>query len=138
MTTATSKSKVLRGSAAVSAVAVLAALAVAFVLAGTDGLTGAAIGSIATVVVLAVGSWAMFWVAAKSPALSLPAAVGVFTVSGMVLFVVLLVVSQTGGDAVVRSAAFSVMALTVAWTTTFAFLVRRERIPLFDLPGADS
>lgn len=138
MTTATSKSKVLRGSAAVSVIAVLAALTVAFVAAGTSALTGAAIGSIATFVVLATGSWGLFWIAAKSPALSLPAAVGVFTVSGMILFVVLLVVSQTGGEAVVRPAAFSVMALTVAWTTTFALLVRRERIPLFDLPGADS
>ncbi|GGR66165.1 FtsH-binding integral membrane protein [Nocardioides luteus] len=138
MTTATSKSKVLRGSAAVSAIAVLAALAVAFLISGSSGLAGAAIGSIATVVVLAAGSWTMFSIAAKSPTMSLPAAVGIFTLSGMVLFVVLLVVSKTGGDAVVRPAAFSVMALTVAWTTTFAFLVRRERIPLFDLPGADS
>ena len=138
MTTATSKNKVLRGSAAVSAVAVLAAVLVAFFVSGTSGLTGAAIGSIATVVVLAAGSWGLFVVAAKSPALSLPAAVGVFTVSGMILFVVLLVVSLTGGDAVVRPAAFSVMLLTVAWTTTFTVLVRRERIPLFDLPGAES
>ncbi|MGH3352541.1 MAG: hypothetical protein ACRDPS_17870 [Nocardioides sp.] len=137
MTTATSKTKVLRGSAAVSAVAVLAAVVVAFLLAGADGLTGAAIGSVATVVVLSLGSWAMLVIAARSPAMSLPAAAVVFTTSGLILFIVLLIVSQTGGDAVVRPAAFSVIALTVAWTTTFALLARRERIPLFELPGAD-
>lgn len=138
MTTATSKTKVLRGSAAVSAVAVLAAVLVAFFVAGTDGLTGAVIGSVAALVVLGVGTWAMFWIAAKWPALSLPGSFGVFTLQGLLVFAVLLVLSTQAEDVVVRAAALSIVAVTIAWTTSFAFLVRRERIPLFDLPGADS
>lgn len=138
MTTATSKTMVLRGSAAVSGVAALAALAVAFFVAGTTGLIGALIGAVAALVVFIAGTWAMFWIAGKSPALSLPGSFAVFTLQGLLLFVVLLVLSGQAEGVIVRSAALLIVVVTIAWTTSFAFLVRRERIPLFDLPGADS
>ena len=138
MTTATSKTMVLRGSAAVSSVAVLAAVLVAFFVSGATGLSGAVIGSVAALVVLGVGTWAMFWIAAKSPTLSLPGSFGVFTLQGLLLFAILLVLSTQAEGVVVRAAALSIVVVTIAWTTSFAFLVRRERIPLFDLPGADS
>jgi hypothetical protein len=138
MTTATSKTMVLRGSAAVSGAAALAALLVAFLVAGTTGLLGAAIGSIAALVVLGTGTWAMFWIAGKWPVLSLPGSFGVFTLQGLLLFAVLLVLSTQAEGVVVRSAALLIVVVTIAWTTSFAFLVRRERIPLFDLPGADA
>ncbi|MEI7058614.1 hypothetical protein WBG06_22515 [Nocardioides sp. CCNWLW239] len=138
MTTATSKTMVLRGSAAVSGAAALAALVVAFFVAGTTGLIGALIGSVAALVILGAGTWAMFWIAGKSPALSLPGSFGVFTIQGLLLFAVLLVLSTQAEGVVVRSAALLIVVVTIAWTTSFAFLVRRERIPLFDLPGADA
>lgn len=138
MTTATSKYLVLRGSAAVSGVAALAGLAVAFFVAGTTGLIGALIGAVVALLVLGLGTWAMFWIAGKSPALSLPGAFGVFTLQGLLLFAILLVLSGQAEGAIVRSAALLIVVVTIAWTTSFAFLVRRERIPLFDLPGADS
>lgn len=138
MTTATSKTMVLRGSAAVSGAAALAALVVAFFVAGSTGLIGALIGSIAALVVLGTGTWAMFWIAAKWPVLSLPGSFAVFTLQGLLLFAVLLVLSTQAEGVVVRAAALLIVVVTIAWTTSFAFLVRRERIPLFDLPGADA
>jgi hypothetical protein len=138
MTTATSKTMVLRGSAAVSGAAALVALVVAFFVAGSSGLAGAAIGAVAALVILGTGTWAMFWIAGKSPAMSLPGSFAVFTLQGLLLFAFLLVLSTQAESVVVRSAALLVVVVTIAWTTSFAFLVRRERIPLFDLPGADS
>lgn len=138
MTTATSKTMVLRGSAAVSGAAALVAVVVAFFVAGSTGLVGALIGAVAALVILGAGTWAMFWIAARSPALSLPGAFGVFTLQGLLLFAILLVLSTQAEGVVVRSAALLIVVVTIAWTTSFAFLVRRERIPLFDLPGADA
>jgi hypothetical protein len=126
---------VLLGAAAWGFVAAIAAVIVGFVVGGSEAGIGALVGGLATIVVLAVGTGIVLRVATVAPVAAMLTALVVFTAQGLLLLLTLAVLAKvTDGDQV-TAAAVAVIAVTVAWTTSFAVLVRRERIPLFDLSG---
>jgi hypothetical protein len=127
--------RVLLGAASWGLASALVAIVVGYLVSSEAGI-GALIGSLSTVIVLAGGTWAVLKASTIAPAVGLMAALIVFTLQGVLLLVVMAVLSKvTDGDQVV-AAAFSIIGVTVVWTTLFAVYVRREKIPLFDLSGA--
>lgn len=126
-------SAVVRGAASWGLAAAIAGICLALALDGSAAAAGAAIGGLGTIVVLAAGTWAVLGVSSISPVASLLAALVAFTAQGMLLLILLAVLSATTDGPQVSAAAFSVIAVTVVWTTMFAVLIRRARIPLFDL-----
>ncbi|MFT4262970.1 MAG: hypothetical protein QM572_06295 [Nocardioides sp.] len=138
MTTETTRTFVLRGALSWSVAPLVLAIVVAALVAGASGAAGAAVGGLVTVVVLGAGTWLVVRVASVSPAASLLAALCVFTAQGGLLLATLAIVSAVVGDPQLTWCAVALIAVTVVWTTAFGFFVRKERIPLFDLSGANA
>lgn len=136
MTTDTRRTSVLRGALSWSIVPVLGSSVVAFLMEDSAGLIGALIGAIATVVILGGGTWAVIKVSTISPVASLMAALCAFTAQGLLLVGILGIVSVVADRPTVVWAAISIIAVTVVWTSSFGYFVRKERIPLFDLSGS--
>jgi hypothetical protein len=129
--------KVLLGAAAWGLLAAVAAVVICLLVDGGPAAVGAGTGGVATLAILAVGTWIVLRVAEVSPVASLLTALGVFTAQGVLLLVTLAVLAQLTSGPEVTAGAIAVIAVTVVWTTMFALLVRREEIPLFDLSAAD-
>ncbi len=129
--------KVVIGAAGWSLLAAVAAIAACFLVDGSEAGIGALVGGLATLAILAIGTWVVLRVAEVSPVASLLTALAVFTAQGVLLLVTLAVLAQLTSGPEVTAAAIAVIGVTVVWTTMFAILVRREQIPLFDLSGAD-
>ncbi|RNL65249.1 hypothetical protein EFK50_04620 [Nocardioides marmoriginsengisoli] len=129
--------KVLVGAALWSLLAAIAAVVVCLLVDGGPAAAGAATGGLATLAILAIGTWIVLKVAEVSPVASLLTALGVFTAQGILLLVTLAVLARLTSGPEVTAGAIAVIAVTVVWTTMFAVLVRRERIPLFDLSAVD-
>jgi hypothetical protein len=104
-------------------------------LAGVDAFTGALTGGLATLAVLAIGTWAVFKVATAAPMASLIAALVVFTAQGGLLLAMLAVTAKLTSGHQVQAAALAVIALTMAWTTAFLVRYRTVRILLFEAPS---
>ena len=140
--TAGSGASVLLGAASWGLGAAVVMMLVAFLGKGGQAGVGATIGGVATLVVLAVGTWVVLRVATVSPMASLLAALVVFTTQGVLLLLTLGVLSQLTTGPQVTWAAVAVIVVTVVWTTLFAIYARKERIPLFELghdgTGADA
>jgi hypothetical protein len=126
--------RVLLGAASWGLATAIAAVVVALIVRGGEAGVGAVIGGLATLLVLAVGTWLVLRVASTSPAASLLVALVVFTAQGGLLLLTLAVLSSTTDGAQTPWASIAVIAVTLAWTTMFAVRVRKERIPVFDLP----
>lgn len=132
-TTPGSGTAVLIGAAGWGLLAAVVAVAVGYGVGGSEAGVGALVGGLATIVVLGGGTWIVLRVATVAPVAAMLTALVVFTAQGLLLLAVLAVLAQlTDGDQV-TAAAFSVIAVTVVWTTVFALLVKREKLPLFDL-----
>jgi FtsH-binding integral membrane protein len=129
--------RVLLGAAAWSLLAAVAAVVVCLLVDGGEAAVGAATGGLATLAILAIGTWIVLKVSEVSPVASLLTALGVFTAQGILLLVTLAVLAQLTSGPQVTAGAIAVIAVTVVWTTMFALLVRREEIPLFDLSAVD-
>lgn len=129
--------KVIVGSAVWSLLAAVVAIGACFLVDGSEAAVGGLVGGLATLLILAVGTWIVLRVAEVSPVASLLTALAVFTAQGVLLLVMLAVLSQLTDGPEVTAAAVAVIAVTVVWTTMFALLVRREQIPLFDLSSVD-
>ena len=124
--------RVLLGAASWGLGSALIGIGIGYAVSSEAG-TGALIGGLAAVLVLAGGTAVVLKASTIAPAVGLLAALAVFTLQGVLLVVVLAVLSKaTDGDQV-SAAAFAVIGVTVVWTTMFALYVRREKIPLFDL-----
>jgi hypothetical protein len=124
---------VLVGAASWGLGVALLGILVGFLAGGSEAGIGALVGGLAAIAVLALGTWVVLRVAAAAPVAGLLAALVVYTAQGLLLVVTLGVLAKlTDGDQT-EAAAFAVIAVTVVWTTMFAVLVRRERIPIFDL-----
>lgn len=136
MTTDQPRTFVLRGALSWSTGPALVAIVVGALVAGGAGAAGAAAGGLMTLLVLGAGTWLVVKVAHASPAASLIVALCVFTAQGGLLLATLAIVSAVSGSTQVTWAAVAIIAVTVVWTWAFAFFVRKERIPLFDLSGA--
>ncbi|MGO4255293.1 hypothetical protein [Marmoricola sp. RAF53] len=125
--------RVLVGAALWGLAAAVVSVAAGYLIWGSEAGAGALVGGISTILVLAIGTWVVLKVATVAPVAALLAALVVFTAQGIVLLLTLAVLSRaTDGDQV-TAAAFAVIAVTVVWTTMFAVLVRREKLPLFDM-----
>ncbi|UDY24725.1 hypothetical protein [Nocardioides sp. Kera G14] len=136
MTTETRRTYVLRGALSWSAAPVVLAIVIGALVSGSAGAIGAAVGGLATLVVLGAGTWLVVRVASASPAASLLAALCVFTAQGGLLLGTLAIVSAVTDGAQLNWCAVAVIAVTLVWTSAFGYFVRKERIPLFDLSGA--
>jgi FtsH-binding integral membrane protein len=136
MTTDTRRNYVLRGALLWSLAPLVLALVAGVLVDGGAGLVGALIGAVATIVVLGAGTWLVIKVASTSPAASLIVALCTFTAQGALLLVTLAIVKAAAGNPELSWTAAAVIAVTMVWTSAFAYFVRKERIPLFDLPGS--
>lgn len=125
--------QVLIGAALAGLVAGALVVGLVAVLQSGGAAVGALVGSVGTVAVLGAGTWVTLKVARAAPTVSLLAALGVFTLQGVLLLVMLLVLRGAMSATATTAGAVAVIVVTVVWTTSFALLLRRARIPLFDL-----
>lgn len=120
------------GTAACTTV-VVGALAV---LVGPAAALGAAVGGGVTLVVFALGAWAVYVVSGLMPAMSMLAALMTYTLQLVVLVAVVAWLESSGlADQHLSRGWFAagVIAVTVVWLALQVWLLTRLRIPAYDL-----
>lgn len=127
---------VLLGSALVALGGGLATVVIALLVAGSDQVRGALVGTALVVTVLAVGAFVVHLVAGMLPTASLLVALLTYTLQLVVLAVALVLVerSEAATDALDREwLAAAVIAATAAWLVGQIWFTARARIPVYEL-----
>src|SRR5262245_10209727 len=106
--------RIIRSAAIPTLLTGVLAMVISFLLAGTEGLTGAALGTAIVILFFAAGQWALSWFAEHAPDFLMPAALGTYLVQ------ILLVAVTTGllnkGDFFTPQAlGFTALACIVVW-----------------------
>lgn len=118
------------------ALVVVVAVIVATITHGASGLLGALAGGALVVVFLGSTPLLLTPMVAASPVLSMPAALGFFTVKAATAAVVLLVLFDVAGmsEIVSRPAlGFTALAASLVWTVAAIVAFRKDRTPIYDL-----
>ena len=129
---------VLRGSFLAGVAVTVVAVVVAAIGWGSAAAVGSAIGGVAAVLVLGGGTALVLLAAQRMPAVSLLVGLVVFTFQGLLLAGVLGAVRALFDREHTVAARLTVIAVTLLWTTMFAVLIRKARLPIFDLPVAST